>query len=170
MKNFLERKPTLESILVILAGASFVALLGAYISQYVFGYQPCVLCLYQRVPFFVVIGLVLFSLVLKTNRALKIIIVLSLAALIVNVGIAFYHVGVENKIFSGFSGCSGAGDLNNISNVDDLKQALIEQPSVKCDEPQFYFLGLTMAFWNMLYCLALFGATIFAMKKAKLSS
>ena len=35
----------------VLATASAAALSLAFISEYVFGLQPCILCLYQRAPF-----------------------------------------------------------------------------------------------------------------------
>ena len=52
--------------LVILLLASTFALVFAYVLQFVFDYQPCILCLYQRLPFFAIIalsavGLALFS-------------------------------------------------------------------------------------------------------------
>ncbi len=150
-----------NKLLIILLGlASLSAIIMAYISQYIFLYQPCQLCLYQRVPFFIVIGLSILSLFLQKNNFLQIILYFCIAILLINFAIAFYHVGVEYKIFSGFSSCSGNSNLNKIDNLYDLQQALTKQPMVKCDEPQFYFLGLTMAFWNMIYCLILASCAI----------
>ncbi len=157
--NSLTHGLTTKLLTINLAIFSIFALVGAYISQYVFGFQPCILCLYQRVPFFLVIGLALLLFWIKSEKLLKIIFFICIAVLAINAFIAFYHVGVEFKFFKGFSGCSG-GNLNQITNLEDLQKALAKQPSVKCDEPQFYFLGLTMAFWNMLFCLFLVGSSI----------
>lgn len=148
--NFLDCK----KIVNFLALFSFSALLAAYISQYVFGFQPCILCLYQRVPFFVIIGLAIILIMVKSPKIAELILILCIISLLANFFIASYHVGVEMKIFSGFSGCSGKS-LNNLNDIDELRKALMKQPSVKCDEPQFYFLGLTMAAWNAIYCLFL---------------
>ena len=40
---------------------SFVALVSAYLIEYVLGYQPCNLCLYERVPYFLAILIVLIN-------------------------------------------------------------------------------------------------------------
>ncbi len=50
-------------VLAALGGISVAALVAALISQYGFGMQPCELCLYQRIPFAVVILLSVLGLV-----------------------------------------------------------------------------------------------------------
>ncbi len=144
-----------KTALIFLCLASISALLGAYISQYVFGFEPCILCLYQRQPFFAIIGLSLVGLALfKLEKLQKIMFFLCVALLATNCAIAFYHVGVEHKIFRGPTTCSSA-NLNDLTNLEDLEAALIKTKAVRCDEPTFFFLGLTMAAWNFLYCGAL---------------
>ena len=51
------RKPTSALALGTVLAASVVVLGTALLSQYVGGLQPCILCLYQRVPYGVVIVL-----------------------------------------------------------------------------------------------------------------
>ena len=150
LKKFINRQ---DSILILLAAASTLALTGAYISQYVFGYQPCILCLYQRWPFFIIIVIYIISLLLK--KQIKTLTIIALLSVIANIIIAGYHVGVEQKIFQGLSGCSSAVDLNKIDNLAELTEAISLISAVRCDEPQFYFLGITMAGWNLIYCLIL---------------
>ena len=146
---------TNKNLLIFLFSAAALALIFAYISQFVFNYQPCILCLYQRKPFFAIIALTLSALVFfKTEKSQKTIIFFCIIFLIINAGIAFYHVGVEQKIFKGFSGCSSQ-NLNEINDLEELKKALLATKAVRCDQPQFFLLSLSMAAWNLIYCITI---------------
>lgn len=147
-------KFTPKHLLILLLLASVFALAGAYISQYIFGLEPCQLCFWQRKPFFAIIFIaLLFLMVPQLSKyqglATKILILL----LLVNAGIAFYHAGVEQKWFKGLDTCSTI--LTKTDNIEELKLALEKTKAVRCDEPQFMFLGLSMAGWNVVYCLGL---------------
>jgi len=153
-------KITQKNLLIILLLAASVALISAYVAQYVFDYQPCILCLYQRPPFFAIIGCAALGLIFfRSAKSQKIITFACAIFLLINCAIAFYQVGVEKKIFKGPSTCSSQ-NLNNIDNLEDLKTALLKTKAVRCDEPSFVFLGLSMAAWNFFYCLTLFLALI----------
>jgi disulfide bond formation protein DsbB len=143
---------TEKKSLILLLCAAIFALTSAYISQFIFDYQPCILCLYQRVPFFAVIAVT--SLALITKKFQKIAVTLCVISLLINCAIATYHVGVEQKIFAGPSTCS-SGNLNDFDDLEDLKNALEKTKAVRCDEPQFFFLKLSMAGWNAIYCALL---------------
>jgi len=67
----------------------------------------------------------------------------------INAGIAFYHVGVESHWWK-FGDCSGNFDLSNFEN---FKNSVMNAPNVRCDDVQFRFLGISMAGWNIFYCL-----------------
>lgn len=139
-------------ILILLALASALALTGAYISQFIFDYQPCILCLYQRKPFFAIIAATLLCLTFfKSEKSKKITFFCCLGFLLINCTIAFYHVGVEKKIFQGPTTCTST-NLNEIDNLEDLKTAIMKTKAIRCDEPSFVFLSLSMAAWNFLYC------------------
>ncbi len=141
-----------NNLLIFLLFASIFALVFAYISQFVFDYQPCILCLHQRKPFFAIIALVLSSFLFKQNKKhSKIILFLCAILLLINCAVAFYHVGVEQKIFRGPTTCSSE-DLNDIQDLENLKAALLETKAIRCDEPQFFLLNLSMAAWNFIYC------------------
>ena len=136
-----------KNISIILFLFSVASLGGAYVSQYIFGLEPCILCLYQRIPFFVVLALSVFSLFVK-NKPIKILLVSACGiALLVGAGIAFYHAGVENGMFE-TSGCS-VDDVP--STIEEMTAQLMGKPNVPCDVPQFVFLGVSMAGWNFFF-------------------
>ncbi len=148
-------KITNKNLLILLGLASASALIFAYISQYFFHYQPCSLCFYQRKPFFAIIAAAVLTLTyFKSEKSKRVALYLCTFFLFINCAVAIYHSGVERKIFRGPTTCSSE-NLNKIDNLEDLKNALMKTKSVRCDEPSFVFLGLSMANWNVLYCLML---------------
>jgi disulfide bond formation protein DsbB len=137
-----------------------LALALAFIAQYIFGYEPCILCLYQRIPFYAVIFLSLVYFFVKktctkiSERFKKNIFFLCILTLIFNAGLAFYHSAVELKIIKAFSGCA----TENIAKVNDLEQLreILKNAKVKkCDEPELMIFNLSMANWNFIFCLVL---------------
>jgi disulfide bond formation protein DsbB len=173
LKFLLEKfkKNLAKNYLFLALFASFVALISAYISQYIFGFEPCILCYHQRKPFFIIIIISLFFLLIKKLKNYqKIGAILCALAFLINAGIAFYHSGVEIKIFAGPDSCSSK-NFDNIDDVEQLRIAMLATKAIRCDEPQFYFLNLTMANWNLIYCIGLFLFLIFLprVKSGKLS-
>ncbi len=133
--------------------ASFFALAFAFSSQYFLGLKPCALCLYQRAPFFLIIIISLLGFYLKKDLYKKIAFYSCLILLAINAALAFYHIGVEKKIFHFYEKCEDLID-SNLSSVLELQNALNAVPA-RCDEPSFIFLNLSMASWNFLYCLTI---------------
>ncbi len=136
-----------NQILFFLIFTSFIALFFAYFSEYYMGLKPCKLCLYQRLPFFAIIFISLAAIFFNAKKYISLIVI---SLLLLNAGIAIYHVGVENKIFKISQGCVSALDD---SSLEALKQSLLENSLMRCDEPQFFFLGLSMAALNALYSM-----------------
>ncbi|NBX52711.1 MAG: disulfide bond formation protein B [Proteobacteria bacterium] len=162
------KKNPYKILLIIAFLSSFLALFMAYISQYFFGLEPCILCYYQRKPFFVVLAISLLALLLKSKRYLKIATILCALTFFINAGIAFYHSGVEFKWFDGPKTCA-TQNLENISDLEQLRQTILSTKAIRCDEPQFYFLKLTMANWNFLYSAGLFLLMLAILVQEKLS-
>ena len=151
-----------QNLLIFLLVSSIFALVLAYISQYVFGLKPCILCFYQRKPFFAVIiiaALFLFSKKLKKHQKLGA--QISIILILLNACIAFYHAGVENKIFEGPHTCSSVTDEPN--DLEALTKMISEAPAVRCDKPAFILFGLSMAGWNVVYCLFLVVISLFVL-------
>ncbi|MBM3572616.1 MAG: disulfide bond formation protein B, partial [Alphaproteobacteria bacterium] len=106
--------PIRASFVVLLAS---VAILGtALASQYWGGLGPCVLCLYQRYPYGVVIGLMVIAVVIGQNRPGPVIALLGMASLafLVGAGIGFFHVGVEQHWWAGTPECGATETARTI--------------------------------------------------------
>src|ERR1700722_5599749 len=84
-----------KSALLILAGA-IVALAFAFIMQFGFDLHPCVLCLWQRVPYGVA-GVLALAAWIRAPYRQQAAFLLALCALVylTGMGLAFFHSGVE---------------------------------------------------------------------------
>jgi disulfide bond formation protein DsbB len=135
------------------ASTCALALLSAFVAQYGFGLQPCVLCLIQRVPF-ALAGLLALAVLLPAAppRLHRPLLLLAGLALAVNAGIAFYHVGVEQHWWT-FTVCSGGGE--EAVSVADLMAQMNKPVEVRCDAPAWSFHGITMAALNVPFSAVL---------------
>lgn len=129
-------------------GACVLALLSALVLQFVFGFAPCNLCLWERWPYLVAAAAGLGALIVDTPRA-------ALAAmaviLLAGTALAAYHVGVEQGVFALPEGCASGGRAQSIEQLRDM---LIHAPP-RCDQVSAQFLGLSLAAWNLVLSAAL---------------
>lgn len=142
-----------------LAATSAAALGAAYVAQYGFGLQPCILCLYQRVPFAIAVALGLLALLPAVpRRGRATLLALAGLALLVNAGIAVFHTGVEQHWWAGTEACAGAAGAGaGVDTVQDLMAAMSRPVAARCDEPPWSLFGITMAMMNIPFSLALGG-------------
>lgn len=141
-------------ILMMLAAISATALTMALISQYGFDMHPCYLCLWQRIPYAVVILLAIMGVIATKQMGEKygaFNIALCGIAFLVNSAIAFYHVGVEQTWWG--SSCT-LPDLSNMS-PEEMMVAIKSAPAVSCGDIQFELFGISMAGYNVILCLGL---------------
>lgn len=138
------------TVSALLAAAAAAALGFALIGQYGFNLHPCELCIYQRWPFGIVIGLGILGFAI--GKLAKPMIALIGVIYLGNAGLAFFHTGVERKWWEGLKGCS-APDLSG--SIEDLMKRIQEAPVTRCDEIGPSLLGLTMANYNVALCLGL---------------
>jgi disulfide bond formation protein DsbB len=120
----------------------------AYIAQYIFGLLPCALCLYQRVPYFIVLALSLIALFYDSVRKIPLLPYFCASLFFINAIIAFYHMGVEQHWWVSFIKDCAAPKITDLDS-------LISAPVVRCDSPQWSFLGFTMAQYHILWSLDL---------------
>ncbi|MCA3269147.1 MAG: disulfide bond formation protein B [Thalassospira sp.] len=115
---------------------------GALVSQYGFGYAPCTLCLWQRVPYAAVTALALAG--LKWPRCFWLYALALVYA--ATAALAFFHSGVEYGWWRFESSCTSTGAA--AQTLAELEAALNAAPLVRCDQPPFVVLGLSMAGWH----------------------
>ena len=138
-----------EQYLKIILLISFIAITSAYFIEYVLGYQPCNLCLIERIPYGLSIILIITILILKKNQ--KFLVLLLILTFIFSLAISFYHYGIEQGFFQESSVC-GVRDFNeNITKEDLLRQ--LNEKTVSCKDVTFRILGLSLTSINIVISL-----------------
>jgi disulfide bond formation protein DsbB len=155
------RAQILYPTLLLVASAAILA--TAYGFQYIGGVEPCVLCLYQRVPYWLAIGLGAAALAAGRWRRLQGLLLGALGVgYLVGAGIAVYHVGVEQHLFAGPQACGDA--IGEPTTLEELRAQLLGQPVVRCDEVPWALFGISLAGFNVLLSLALAAGGLWAMR------
>lgn len=146
----------------VVAAASLIALGAAYGSQIWGGLEPCVLCLYQRIPYAVVIALGLAGAWLRASgheRPAAVAVALAGIAFVVGGGIAGFHVGVEQHWWQGTNECTGPAGA---ATLEGLEAQILATPLTLCDEVAWSLFGVSMAGYNVVASAALAAFAFFA--------
>jgi len=141
----LKKKFELNIILFL----SIFALAGAFFIEYILGHKPCNLCLIQRVPYILVIALIILVSIFKNfekNVFLLLSIIFLLAALL-----AFYHFGIEQGFIEESAVCNTEQNSNNLTKEDLLKE--LNNTRISCKDVNFRFFGFSLATINTFISL-----------------
>ena len=137
-------------LIVILAIISFT-IISALIIQYWLDHEPCKLCLYQRIPYFLSMLLIIKILFIKKYE--KITLLILFLVFMSSAALAFYHFGIEQGFFNESLACT-AGDLSKTLAKEELLQQL-KQNTISCKDVSFKILGFSLASINSLISLVL---------------
>lgn len=150
-------------ILYLTCGAFFL-LVTAYGFQAA-GYQPCELCWWQRYPYFAVISIGIPFLIMNNKDNFsrhRIVLILFAFLFMMDLALAVFHIGVEQKLWQGLDTCSGLPDFSGLT-IDQKLAQLNDTPPVPCDEASWVFWGLSMASYNAIAALLLFTYSLFSL-------
>ena len=130
---------------------SFIALISAYFVEYILGHQPCNLCVYERIPYFLAILIVLIN--YKYNKLEKYLI-LSLAIIfLIATILSLYHLGIEQGFIQESLLCDIEKGANIVDKDEILKQ--LQQKSISCKDVTFKIFGLSLTSYNIIISLLL---------------
>ena len=144
-------KQTNNIFLIVIFVVISLTITSALIIQYWLGHEPCRLCLYQRIPYFFAILLIIKIFFFKKYEKITLLI-LSLIFTGSTV-LAFYHFGIEQGFFSESLACT-ASDLSKTLSKEQLLEKL-EQNNISCKDVSFRILGLSLAAINTIFSLVL---------------
>ena len=140
-------KKLLFSILLFI----FFILISAFIIEYGLGHQPCKLCFYERIPYFLSIFLIFkIFLIKKYNKAA--LLILSLLFIISSV-LAFYHFGIEQGFFKETFLCTAENLRESLTKDELLKQ--LNENSISCKDVTFKIFGFSLAAINTIFSILL---------------
>jgi len=138
-------------LLIFILAIISLTIISALIIQYWLGHEPCKLCLYERIPYFLSILLIIKILFIKRYEKITLLI-LSLV-FISGATLAFYHFGIEQGFFSESLACT-TEDLSKTLSKEELLEQL-KQNSISCKDVSFRILGLSLAAINTIFSLIL---------------
>ena len=137
-------------LFIILIFISFV-LVSAFIIEYKLDHKPCKLCIYERVPYFLSILLILKIFFIRGYEKITLLI-LSIIFFISAI-LAFYHFGIEQGFFKESLACT-TGDLTKTLSKQELLEQL-KQNSISCKDVSIRVFGLSLATINTIFSLIL---------------
>lgn len=152
-----------KQYVMVAALGSLALMLGALAFQHIGGLAPCKLCIWQRYPHVVAIGVGAIALMLRNAAARLAAIVIGILASATTAGVGAYHAGVERGIFEGPTTCT-SGPIGGIS-ADDLLNQIMAAPLVRCDDIAWQMIGVSMAGWNAIISIVLCAVWIMALKR-----
>ena len=133
------------SILLIL---SVLTLTTAFIIEYIFGYQPCNLCLIERIPYGLSIIILLLNFLFKKDQIFYS--VLLILIFLFSTLISIYHLGIEQGFIDESSVCASKGlDLTTKKDILNSLQDL----NLSCKDVAFKILGLSLTTYNIFISL-----------------
>ena len=140
---------------ISLGAISFSMILFALISEYVFGFAPCSLCLIQRYPHILVAVTSVWLIFFRTHNVF--LYPVNTLVMALSIILASYHVGVEQSIFQGPQSCSSSNlSLVSEKSAESLLIDILNTSVVRCNEVTWSFMRLSMASWNLIMSIALF--------------
>ena len=141
------QKNIIKAIFII----SLVALITAYFVEYILGYQPCNLCLMERLPYAAALLIILISYKLKhlEKQFILLLIIIFFAASI----LSLYHLGIEQGLIKESLVCDLQNSLKILSKEEILQQ--LQEKKVNCKDVTFKIFGLSLTTFNIIISILL---------------
>ncbi|WP_026381631.1 disulfide bond formation protein B [Afifella pfennigii] len=161
------RSPLALALIVFLASGATV--LAALAFEHIGGYEPCALCLTERVPYYLALPVAAFAAGAAWRAAPPALLILVFAGLAlimaVSAGLGVYHAGVEWDFWEGPAACAPTGGPSDATSMLNSLQAGNVGPS--CEDAVWRFLGLSFAGWNVVASLFLVTLALLGMVSAR---
>ncbi len=136
------------NIFIIVFLFSLVAMTFAFILQYAYGYSPCKLCVYQRIPYYLI--LVLGVLYFFIKKYFKIVYLFFIALIIFELAISGYHSLTTFGIIE-YNGCEAA---LLPTDINKLKEELMSNSLITtCSDANLPYFGIPLSVYNFLFSI-----------------
>ena len=151
----------IKKFYIIIFTLSFFSLAAAFYIEYILGFKPCILCVYQRIPYAIALLISLTVFFVGNRNILLIILGLTFLAGILLSG---YHVSIEKGFIEPIFSCTG----ENIKALDKEK-ILKSLNNIKpdCNDVDFSIFGISLATLNFIISFVLTIVIVYIFKYAK---
>ncbi len=151
----------IKKFYIIIFTFSFFSLIVALYIEYILGFKPCILCIYQRIPYAVAILISLTAFFIGNRNILLIILGLTFLAGILLSG---YHVSIEKGFIEPIFSCTGE-NIKALEKEEILKSLNNIQPD--CKDVDFSLFGVSLATLNFIISFVLTIVIVYIFKYAK---
>ena len=128
---------------------SIIALISAFFIEYILGYQPCNLCILERIPYFLAIIVILLN--YKFIQFEKFFIFFLTIIFLFGTVLSLYHLSIELGLTQESLVCDLKNGSNSLSKEEILKE--LQEKSVSCKDVTFKIFGLSLTSYNILISL-----------------
>ena len=133
--------PSRKNFYLIIFFISIISIISALYIEYILQYQPCKLCIYQRLPYLAAIFVSFIGFNFFNNDKIIIIMTFTISTII-----SGYHFGIENNLIEEISSCTN--NSLEISNKSKLLESLNKNMPADCKDATFKILGVSLAAIN----------------------
>ena len=151
----------IKKFYIIIFSLSFFSLIAALYVEYILGFKPCILCIYQRIPYAIAILISLSAFLIGNRNILLIILGLTFLAGILLSG---YHLSIEKGIIEPLFSCTGE-NIKALEKEEILKSLNNIQPD--CKDVDFSIFGVSLATLNFIISFVLTIVIVYIFKYAK---
>ena len=139
--------------LIFLCAMAVIA--AAFYFEYVKGLAPCILCLWQRWPYYLAASLCFAALFLFSERIYFWVLSVSGVIFLGSALLAGYHAGVEWGFWAGPSQCGGGHVLP--ATMGELRAQLAQAQPASCEHAAWRLFGISFAGYNVIISIMLAG-------------
>ena len=144
-------KKTNNIFLIVILAIISLMIISALIIQYWLGHEPCKLCLYERIPYFLSMLLIIKIIFIKKYE--KITLLILFLVFMSSTVLAFYHFGIEQGFFKESSVCTAGNLSETLTKEEILKQ--LSQNTISCKDVSFRIFGFSLAAINTIFSISL---------------
>ena len=144
-------KKTNNIFLIVILTFISLMIISALIIQYWLGHEPCKLCLYERIPYFLSMLLIIKIIFIKKYE--KITLLILFLIFMTSTVLAFYHFGIEQSFFKESLVCTAGNLAEALTKEEILKQ--LSQNTISCKDVSFRIFGFSLAAINTIFSISL---------------
>ena len=151
----------IKNMFIVIFSLSFFSLAAALYIEYVLGIKPCILCIYQRIPYAIALLISVCAFFINNKKILLVILALTF---IVSALISGYHVSIEKGFIEPIFSCT-SDNINALEKEEILKSLDNIQPN--CKDVDFSLFGISLATLNLINSFVLTVVIVYILKYAK---
>ena len=151
----------IKNMFIVIFSLSFFSLAAALYIEYVLGIKPCILCIYQRIPYAIALLISVCAFFINNKKILLVILALTF---ILSALISGYHVSIEKGFIEPIFSCT-SDNINALEKGEILKSLNNIQPN--CKDVDFSLFGISLATLNLINSFVLTVVIVYILKYAK---